>query len=101
MKNLFKLSCIVVLSLLGSYFYMSEHFVALMQTALYLLGTVLIVVLPFILFDKKSLDKPKENKTIEREKTHEEFVKTLQTTLLEKGDKESIYMSIYKVDNSP
>lgn len=81
-----------------------ELFIALAKTALYLGGTTLFVLLPFLVFkgEKKEKEAPKEIKqnTVPHPIMHRK-VKSVKTTLLEKGEKETTYMSIYSVNNSP
>lgn len=86
---LFSTCCIINLELIF----------ALVKTTLYLGGTTLFVLLPF-LFLKENKKELVSNDTISATPKNRK-VSTMKTTLLEKGENESTYMSIYRVNNSP
>ncbi|NME69065.1 hypothetical protein [Flammeovirga aprica] len=77
-----------------------ELFVALAKTALYLGGTTFFVLMPFFLFKGEKKTNENTNKEVPQPMLKRK-INSVKTTLLEKGEKETTYMSIYRVNNSP
>ncbi|WP_281614072.1 hypothetical protein [Flammeovirga sp. SubArs3] len=93
---------IIVFIGVGSYIILGELLRDLFISFLYMGGTILFVLLPFILFkDQKRSNTKRAKKSGTIEKIESPKVETLDHKLLREEKGKAIYMTIYSVESSP